>query len=97
MGHSGKILLSYIGPRVYPMGSMVIALVRPLVRPSVSPSLNISKTAHSIFLKLCMKLGVNKVKKVTRPEFGKKILIRGLRGIKCQKFRFLDIFTGTGH
>ena len=53
------------GPRVYPMGSMVIALVRRLV----GPSLNILETAHSIFLKLCMKLGVNKVKKVTRPEF----------------------------
>ena len=26
-----------------------------------------------------------------------KILIRGLRGIKCQKFRFLDIFSETGH
>ena len=62
-------IFEFFGPRVYPMGSMVIALVRPLVRPSVSPSLNISETAHSIFLKLCMKLGVNKVKKVTRPEF----------------------------
>ena len=36
----------YFGPRVYPMGSMVIALVSPLVRPSVRPSLNISETAH---------------------------------------------------
>ena len=26
-----------------------------------------------------------------------KILIRGLRGIKCQKFMFLDIFSETGH
>ena len=26
-----------------------------------------------------------------------KILIRGLRGIKCQKFGFLDIFSETGH
>ena len=26
-----------------------------------------------------------------------KILIWGLRGIKCQKFRFLDIFSETGH
>ena len=41
----------------------------PSVRPLVRPSLDISETAHSIFLKLCMKLGVNKVKKVTRPEF----------------------------
>ena len=26
-----------------------------------------------------------------------KILIWGLRGIKCQKLRFLDIFSETGH
>ena len=26
-----------------------------------------------------------------------KILIWGLRGIKCQKFRFLDIFSETGY
>ena len=26
-----------------------------------------------------------------------KILIWGLRGIKCQKFRFFDIFLETGH
>ena len=26
-----------------------------------------------------------------------EILIQGLRGIKCQKFRFLDIFSETGH
>ena len=40
----------YFGPRVYPLGSIVIALVRlsvcPSVRPSVRPSLNISETAH---------------------------------------------------
>ena len=30
------------------------------------------------------------------PYFG-KILIRGLRGIKCQKLGFLDIFSETGH
>ena len=34
------------GPRVYPKGSLVIALVRPCVRVSVRPSLNISETAH---------------------------------------------------
>ena len=38
-------------------------------RPSVRPSLYISETAHSFFLKLYMKLGVNEVKKVTRPKF----------------------------
>ena len=30
------------------------------------------------------------------PSLG-KILIRGLRGIKCQKFGFLDIFSETVH
>ena len=44
-------------------------LVRWSVSPSVSPSFNTSETVHSIFLKLCMKLGVHKVKKVTRLEF----------------------------
>ena len=33
----------YFGPPVYPMGSIVIALVRPLVRPLVRQSLNISE------------------------------------------------------
>ena len=28
----------YFGPRVYPIGSIVITIVRPLVRPSVRPS-----------------------------------------------------------
>ena len=34
------------GPRVYPKGSLVIALVRPCVCPCVYPSLNISETAY---------------------------------------------------
>ena len=46
--------------------------ISPSVSPSVRPSLNITETAHSIFLKLCMTLGVNKVKKVTQPEFLEK-------------------------
>ena len=41
----------HFGPRVYPMGSIVIALVSPLVRPSVGPSicpsLNISGTVSN--------------------------------------------------
>ena len=27
----------------------------------------------------------------------KEILIRGLRGIKCKKFEFLDFFSESGH
>ena len=37
------IYVYHLGPRVYPMGSIVITLVRPLVHLSVSPSLNISE------------------------------------------------------
>ena len=54
--------------------------MRPLFRPirwyfpsvglSICQSLNIPET-DLVFLKLCMKLGVNKVKKVTRAEFQK--------------------------
>ena len=36
----------FFGPRVYPKGSLVIALVRLCVRVSVRPSLNISETVH---------------------------------------------------
>ena len=36
----------YFGPQVYPMGSVVIILVRPSVCPSISQSLNIPETAY---------------------------------------------------
>ena len=41
-------LYSYFGPRVYPMGSLVIVLDASgqSIRPSVGPSLNISEAAH---------------------------------------------------
>ena len=43
----------YFGPRVYPMGSIVIALVRPSVSPSVfkylgDRSFNFSETLHEV-------------------------------------------------
>ena len=41
-GCLNKPIFLYFGPRVYPKGSLVIALVRVCVRPS----LNISETAH---------------------------------------------------
>ena len=70
----------YFGPWVYPMGSIVIVLVSTFVRPFSSPSVLIYLgNRWLVFLKLCMKLGVNKVKKVTRPEFWEKILIWGLQ------------------
>ena len=47
----------------------------PLVRgQSVGPSLNISETAHWFFLIFCMKLGHHKDRKVTEPDFWKKIV-----------------------
>ena len=63
--------LSYIGSRVYPIESIVIAVVSPwsVVRPSVRPSLNISETVHWFFLIFCMKLEDHKGTKVTEPDF----------------------------
>ena len=69
--------LSNIGPRVYPVGSIVIVFVCLSSRRSVFRYLG----DHSlIFLKYCMKLGVNKVKKVTRPKFWKKNINPGIKG-----------------
>ena len=49
----------HFGPRLYPLGSLVIDLVRQLVRGrSVGPSLNISDCLL-VFLKFCIKLGYN--------------------------------------
>ena len=81
------------GPPVYPMGSIVITLIGPSILLSVYLYLDISKIPHTLTV-----FGVNKVtKKVTQPVFNKEILILGLRGIECQKFGFLDIFSETGH
>ena len=51
------------------------------VRPSVLLSFKYLREGSLVFLKLWLKLGVNKVKKVTWPKFSKKILIQGLRGV----------------
>ena len=56
--------LGYFGPQVYSKGSLVIALVRVCV--SIFRYL---REGSLVFLKLCMKLGVDKVKKVTRLKF----------------------------
>ena len=57
---------TYFGPRVYPRGSLVIALVCWSICPwSVrGPSLNISETVHWFFLIFCMKLEHHKGTKV---------------------------------
>ena len=39
----------------------------------------------------------NRGHQLSAVSFLGKILIRGLRGIKCQKLGFLDIFLETGH
>ena len=66
----------------------------PSVRLSVfeylrDRSLVFSETLHEVRGQLS--------KKVTRPRFWEKILIRRLRGIKCRKSGFLDIFSETDH
>ena len=91
------LLQRYFGPRVYQMGSRVISLVRQSVSQSVSLSLNSSEIAHQFFLKFCIKLGVNKVKKSDTARNMKKILIRALRGIKYKKLGSFDIFSETSH
>ena len=58
---------------------------------------NISVTVIS-FSKALHEVGVNKVKNSGMAEsLKKKIFIRGLRRIKCQKLGFLDIFFKTDH
>ena len=66
--------------------------VRFSLCPLVRPSLDISETAHSFFLKLSMKLGVNKVKKSDTAEILQHL---GIKGDKWQKLVFLDIFSET--
>ena len=73
------------GPRVYPMGSI-------LVRLSVCLSvIEYLRDCPLVFLKLCMKLGFNKVKKVMLTKFWKKNLNAGIKGIKYQNLGFLEI------
>ena len=88
------ILDYHIGPRVYQMGSMVIALVRPSASRSVfkylgDRSLVFSETLHEVRGQLS--------KENDTTGILKKILIWGLRGIKCQKFGFFDIFLESAH
>ena len=69
--------LSYFGPRVYPLGSIVIALVRPSVRPSVfkylrDRSLVFSETLHEVRGQLS--------KKSDTAEILKKNLNPGIKG-----------------
>ena len=56
-----------------------------------------SETGHYKFLIFCMMVECNRGHHLNVVPYLGKILIRGLRGIKCQKIRFLDIFSETGH
>ena len=56
-----------------------------------------SKRALRIFLIFCMIVEDNRGHHFNVVSYLGKFLIRGLRGIKCQKFGFLDIVSETGH
>ena len=50
-----------------------------------------SETGHYKFLIFCMMVECNRGHHLSVVPYLEKILIWGLRGIKCQRFRFLDI------
>ena len=56
-----------------------------------------SETDHLKFLIFCMMLVGNRWHHLSVVQYLGKILIRGLRGIKCQKLMFLDIYSETVH
>ena len=56
-----------------------------------------SETGHQKFLIFCMMVEGNRGHYLNVVPYLGKILIRGLRGIKCQKSGLLDIFSKTGH
>ena len=55
------------------------------------------ETVLQKFLIFCMMVEGYRRHHLSLGLYSGKILIWGLRGIKCQKFRFLDIFSETGH
>ena len=55
------------------------------------------ETGHLKFLIFCMMVEGNRGHHLSVVPYLGKILIWGLRGIKCQKLGFLDIFLETGH
>ena len=56
-----------------------------------------SETVHYKFLIFCMMVEGNMEHHLSKVPYLGKNLIRGLRGIKCQKFGFLDIFSEAVH
>ena len=56
-----------------------------------------SETVRKKFLIFCMMVEGNKGHHLSVVQYLGKMLIWGLRGIKCQKLMFLDIFSETVH
>ena len=56
-----------------------------------------SQSDHQKFLIFCMRVEGNRGHHLNVVPYLGKILIQVLRGIECQKLRFLDIFSETGH
>ena len=56
-----------------------------------------SEIGHSKFLISCMMVEGNEGHHFSAVPYLGKILIRGLRGIKCQKLGFFDTFSETSH
>ena len=56
-----------------------------------------SEIGHSKFPIIYMVVEGNRGHHLNVVPYLGKILIWGLKGIKCQKFRFLDIFSETSH
>ena len=76
------------------MGSIVIALVHLSVCLSVFEYL---RDCSLVFSEILHKVRGQLSKKSGTAEILKKNLNPGIKGIKCQKFGFLDIFSETGH
>ena len=56
-----------------------------------------SETGHCKFLNFCMMVEGNRGHHLSVVLYLGKILSWGIRGIKCQKLGFLEIFSETGH
>ena len=79
------------------LGKMLIRGLRGIKCPKFRFFDIFSETGYYKFLIFCMMVECNRGHHLNVVPYLGKILIRGLRGIKCQKFGLLDIFSETGH
>ena len=79
------------------LGKILIRGLRGIKCPKFGFLDIFSETGHFKFLIFCMMVEGNRGHHLSVMPYLGKILIRGLRGIKCQKFGFFDIFSKTGH